>query len=400
MQLQRRKELGAAFAVYHRGKKVADLWGGYRDKQRRNPWQEEGAARCSLSRRVEARSGAVIIASTREDSCGRPASRHRSWIAMACANALACRLPAVNSSSLLNCSGAPYPGDQQVIDLSRSEETGPFNPSPAYSNYVLGLLMLVAAFNLLDRQVIGMLIEPIKQEFDVSDSWIGLLTGFSYAVFYAAAGIPIARWADRGVRRSIVALGLLLWSGLTLASGFVQSFGYLVLARLGVGIGEAAGTPPSHSLISDYFPPPQRATALAKMSVGSALGVMMSYFAGGWLNELYGWRVVLIVFGVPGICLAALIRFTLKEPPRGRFDRRVSEHVPSLSEALGFLLRLPSYRHLILGASLHSFAFAGASVWYPSFLVRVHGLSTGEIGTALALSSSAMSALGIYAGGR
>ena len=284
--------------------------------------------------------------------------------------------------------------------MSRSEKTGPFKPSPAYSNYVLGLLMLVAAFNLLDRQIFGMLIEPIKREFGVSDTWIGLLTGLSYAVFYTAAGIPIARWADRGVRRSIVALGLLLWSGLTLASGFVHSFGYLVAARLGVGIGEAAGTPPSHSIISDYFPPQRRATALATMSVGSALGVMMSYFAGGWLNELYGWRVVLIVFGIPGIFLAVLIRFTLKEPPRGRFDRRVSEEVPSLSEALGFLLRLPSYRHLVLGASLHSFAFAGAAVWYPSFLVRVHGMSTGEIGTALALTSSAMSALGIYAGGR
>jgi MFS family permease len=167
-----------------------------------------------------------------------------------------------------------------------------------------------------------------------------------------------------------------------------------------VGIGEAAGTPPSHSLISDYFPPDRRATALATMSVGSALGVMMSYFAGGWLNELYGWRVVLISFGAPGMLLAVLIRLTLREPPRGRFDRVRSERAPSLGEALRFLLRLPSYRHLVLGASLHSFAFAGASFWYPAFLMRVHGLGSGEIGTALALLSSLSSATGIYVGGR
>jgi MFS family permease len=285
--------------------------------------------------------------------------------------------------------------------LSSSEASrDEFAPSAAYSNYVLGLLLLVAAFNLLDRQIFGMLVESIKQEFGVSDTWIGLLTGFSYAVFYTAAGIPVARWADRGVRRSIIALGLLLWSGLTMASGFVTSFGYLVAARIGVGIGEAAGTPPSHSLISDYFPPARRATALATMSVGSALGVMMSYFAGGWLNELYGWRVVLITFGAPGMLLALLIRLTLREPPRGRFDARSNEARPSLREALGFLLRLRSYRHLVLGASLHSFAFAGASFWYPPFLSRVHGLSSGEIGTLLALLSSLTSATGIYVGGR
>ncbi len=283
---------------------------------------------------------------------------------------------------------------------SRTEDALSFSPSRAYSNYVLGLLVCVAAFNLLDRQIFGMLIEPIKAEFDVPDTWIGLLTGFTYAVFYSIAGIPIARWADRGVRRSIVALGLLVWSGLTLASGFAQSFLALVVARIGVGVGEAAGTPPSHSIISDYFPPERRATALATMSVGSALGVMMSYFAGGWLTELYGWRVVLIAFGFPGMLLAILIRFTLREPPRGRFDRTQAEETASLREALRFLLRKKSYRHLIIGASLHSFAFTGAAFWYPSFLVRVHGLGTGEIGTALALSSSAMSALGIYVGGR
>jgi MFS family permease len=269
-----------------------------------------------------------------------------------------------------------------------------------YRSYVLTLLFGVAVLNMLDRQILGMLVDSIKSEFGVSDTAIGFLTGPSFALFYALAGIPIARWADRGVRRSIIALGLFLWSGLTLASGVVTSFAHLVVARLGVGVGEAAGTPPSHALISDYFPPSRRAFALAVFSVGASTGVAMAHLVGGWVNELWGWRMVFVVAGVPGLVLAALLRFTVREPPRGHFDVGISAPPDEgWRGAVGFLARIPSYRHLVAAAALHSFAFSGSMIWYPPFLARVHNLSPGEIGTALALYSSLPAGIGIFLGG-
>jgi len=275
-----------------------------------------------------------------------------------------------------------------------------FAVSNVYTAYVLVLLFGVAVLNMLDRQILGMLVMPIKAEFGVSDTAIGFLTGPSFALFYALAGIPIARWADRGVRRSIIALGLLVWSGLTLASGMVQQFGHLVVARLGVGIGEAAGTPPSHALISDYFPPERRTFALAIFTVGASTGVAMAHLVGGWVSEIWGWRMVFIVAGVPGLVLALLLRTTLREPPRGRFEAdSVAPRDEGWLAAIGVLARIPSYRHLVIAASLHSFAFSGSMIWYPPFLTRVHDLSLSEIGMALALFSSLPAGLGIFVGG-
>ena len=281
------------------------------------------------------------------------------------------------------------------------EEAGEeFSVSTVYSTYVLVLLFGVAVLNMLDRQILGMLVVPIKAEFGVSDTAMGFLTGPSFALFYALAGIPIARWADRGVRRSIISLGLTIWSGLTLASGFVVDFSQLVVARLGVGVGEAAGTPPSHALISDYFPPERRTTALAVFTIGASTGVAVAHLAGGWVSELWGWRMVFVVAGVPGLVLALLLRFTVREPPRGRFEGGAA--APSGEDwrgAVGLLARIPSYRHLVIAASLHSFAFSGSMIWYPPFLTRVHGLSPGEIGTTLALYSSLPAGVGIFVGG-
>jgi len=287
-----------------------------------------------------------------------------------------------------------------------------FAPSRAYTSWVLALLFGVAVLNMLDRQILGMLVTPIKTEFGVSDTAMGFLTGPSFALFYAVAGIPVARFADRSVRRSIIAAGLLLWSGLTLASGAVSTFSQLVLARLGVGIGEAAGTPPSHALISDYFAPSRRASALAVFSVGGSVGVALALLMGGWVEQLWGWRAVFVVAGLPGILLALLIRLTVKEPPRGRFERDGGGGVgvtgiasgregdgESWRGALATLARIPAYRHVVLAAGLHSFAFTGSLIWYPTFLTRVHGLESGEIGTLLAFGSSLPTAIGIVLGG-
>ena len=263
---------------------------------------------------------------------------------------------------------------------------------------MLALLFLVAVFSLADRYIFGMLIEPIKREFAVSDTWLGLASGLSFALFFAAAGLPIAHWADRGVRRSILALGLFAWSALTLASGLAASFAQLVVARLAIGVGEAAGTPTAHALISDYYPPQRRAGALAIYTAGASAGVFVAYLAGGWIQEIWGWRGVFLFLGAPGMALALAVRLLVREPPRGRFDSVPALPMPT-REALRELLELASYRNLLAAMSLHSLAFTGSSMWNAPFLARVHGMQPGEIGTTLAFGSAAFMGIGILAAG-
>ena len=188
---------------------------------------------------------------------------------------------------------------------SASEETRAATTSEpefsrGYARYVLGVLSLVYVFNFIDRQILAMLLEPIKQDLGVSDTLMGFLSGLAFALFYTFAGIPIARWADTGSRRSIIAIGITLWSAMTAACGLAQSFVQLALARVGVGIGEAAGSPPAHSLISDYFPPERRGTALSVYSMGVYVGAAIAFLAGGYLREHFDWRVAFLVVGVAG----------------------------------------------------------------------------------------------------
>ena len=166
----------------------------------------------------------------------------------------------------------------------------PTSSSPAYARYVLGILFLAYVLNFVDRQILSILLEPIKEELDVSDSAMGFLTGTAFALFYATAGIPIARWADLGARRTIISLGIAAWSAMTVISGLVQNFLQMAVARVGVGVGEAALSPPAHSLIADYFPPERRATAMGIYSMGIHIGVLFGLVAGGWLEQFWGWR--------------------------------------------------------------------------------------------------------------
>ena len=270
--------------------------------------------------------------------------------------------------------------------------------SPAYTRYVLFVLFLVGVFALVDRQIFGMLIEPIKQEFAVSDTWLGLASGLSFALFFAAAGLPIARLADRGSRRSILALGLGAWSLLTLVSGLATSFAQLVVARLAIGVGEAAGTPTAQAIISDYFPPERRARALSIYSAGASVGVVLAYLVGGLIQEQWGWRGVFIALGAPGVLLALIVRTTVREPRRGRFDGARIEPLRT-REALRRLLSMPAYRYIVISFALHSLAHSAASMWNPAYLARVHGLSPVEIGTLLGLGSAAFSFVGVISGG-
>lgn len=270
--------------------------------------------------------------------------------------------------------------------------------SAAYGRYVLFLLFLVGVFALVDRQIFGMLIEPIKQEFEISDTWMGLASGLSFALFFAAAGIPIARLADRGSRRTILAVGLGAWSILTLVSGLTTTFAQLVIARLGIGVGEAAGTPTAQALIADYFPPERRARALAIYSVGASVGVVLSYLVGGYVLELWGWRGVFVALGAPGIALAVLVRLTLREPRRGRFDASPASPV-STREAIRQLLAEPAYRFVVTAFALHSLSHSAAAMWNPAYLARVHQMAPREAGTLLAFGSASFSALGVIVGG-
>jgi len=269
-----------------------------------------------------------------------------------------------------------------------------------YANYVLAILFLVYVFNFIDRTILSILVEDVKRDLGVSDTAMGFLTGIAFALFYTIAGIPIARWADVGVRRSIIALGLLVWSLMTAASGLAQNFGQLVAARVGVGVGEAAGSPPAHSLIADYFPPERRATVLSLYSTGIYVGVLFGYLAGGWINEFFGWRQAFFVVGLPGVALALLVRFSIREPPRGHSERIVEVEAPEPWQAVfRFLWSLPSFRHLAFGAGMAAFSGYGFAQWAPTFLRRVHDMSSGEVGTWLGLIIGFGGVLGAPLGG-
>ncbi|MDX1650772.1 MAG: MFS transporter, partial [Myxococcota bacterium] len=258
--------------------------------------------------------------------------------------------------------------------------------SKAYANYVLGLLFVVYVFNFVDRQIMSILLEPIKQDLGASDSQMGFLTGFAFALFYTTAGLPIARFADRSVRRSVIAAGLAVWSGMTAASGLARSFAQLAAARVMVGVGEAACSPPAHSLLADYFPPHRRATALSIYAMGIHVGILVGLVVGGWLNDLYGWRVAFYVVGLPGLLLAVVVRLTVREPRRGLSEGAAEEaEVPTTREVFDFLWKLRSFRHLSIASALTAFAGYGVATWGPAFLVRVHGISTTEVGMKLGI---------------
>lgn len=267
-------------------------------------------------------------------------------------------------------------------------------------NYALAVLTLVYTFNFIDRQLLSILQESIKIDLSLSDSQLGLLTGFAFAVFYVTAGIPIARLADRSNRRNIVAVSVGLWSFMTAISGFVQSYSQLLAARIGVGIGEAGGSPPSHSIVSDIFPPEKRASALAFYSTGVNLGILFGFLFGGWLNEFFGWRVAFMVVGVPGIILAIIVRATVREPVRGLIEnKKVSEKQVPFREVVSLLWQRKTFRHMAFACGLNAFVGYGTVNWIASFFIRSHEMSTGELGTWLALSTGLFGAIGILLGG-
>jgi MFS family permease len=272
---------------------------------------------------------------------------------------------------------------------------------PFYRWYALAILTTVYVFNFIDRQILVILQESIKEELLLSDTQLGLLSGISFALFYVTLGIPIARYADQANRRNVVAVAIATWSFMTALSGAAQNFVQLLLARIGVAVGEAGGSPPAHSMISDTFPPEQRATALSIYSMGINFGVLIGFVIGGWVNDWLGWRWVFVVIGIPGILWALVVRFTLKEPPRGYSEQVVEVSVrPPMMDVFRILWTRKSFRHISLAAGLHAFVGYGVGQWIASFFIRTYDLtSTGEIATWLGLISGTAGAAGTFFGG-
>ncbi|MGE0487417.1 MAG: spinster family MFS transporter [Gammaproteobacteria bacterium] len=266
--------------------------------------------------------------------------------------------------------------------------------SPAYVWYVVGVCFLAYTVNFVDRQILAILLSPIKQELDLKDVHLGLLSGTAFGIFYATMGIPIGRLADRMPRRSVMAVCVALWSAMTALSGAARSFATLLACRVGVGVGEAGCSPPAISLISDYVPEHKRGGAMSLYSMGVPVGIVIGFLAGGYLREVVGWRMAFVLVGAPGLVVAALLFLTVREPPRQH-----QAALPPVGEVFAFLWRRRSFRYLSLASGLYAFATYSTSFMLAIFLERSHGLSPIEQGQAAAFIMAGGVGIGTFAGG-
>lgn len=261
--------------------------------------------------------------------------------------------------------------------------------------YVLIVLTMVYALNHVDRQIMVILQQPIKLEFGLSDTQLGLLTGIMFAVFYAILGIPFAAWADRGNRRNIIALSLTIWSGMTALSGFAGNFWQLAAARMGVGVGEAGGTPPATAMISDIFPAKTRALALGIYTTGISWGILIGFILGGAIAAKHGWRMAFLVAGLPGLLMALILFFTVEEPKRGQVEDMADAGVtPSLSETLSFFKSQRTMVSLLIGGVFVCISANAFLVGIPLYFIRVHEVPLSELGVALGLMAGGLGGIG------
>jgi len=284
--------------------------------------------------------------------------------------------------------------------------------NPGYRAYVLGMLMVVYTFNFIDRQILAILAPYIQAEMGFTDGQMGLLGGPAFALVYSTLALPIAWLADRKSRTMIVATSLGVWSAFTALCGFAGGFWSLFLFRMGVGVGEAGGVAPSYSLVSDYFPKSQRARALAVYSFGVPIGTALGYLFGGILAALIDWRMAFIVVGLAGVLLAPLLKFTVKDPIRGGFDRaepvegadqiatpHVETKAASFGEVWAILLKKPSFWFLAFGAACSSVYGYGSAFWLPSFFERSMGMAGVERAVYIAGIAFIGGTVGIWLGG-
>jgi predicted MFS family arabinose efflux permease len=243
-------------------------------------------------------------------------------------------------------------------------------------------MTLVYALNQADRFMMSSLLEPIKRDLQLSDTGVGFLSGVALAIFYVLAGLPIAALADRSNRRNIVVASLAIWSGMTALCGLTRTYTELLLVRIGVGVGEAGGTAPSHALLSDLFPARQRPRMFAIFGVGASIGLAIASW-GSWLSERIGWRPVFFVFGIPGVFLAFIIRITVSEPTRGAADSDGGTSRAGLFDTLHYIAAEPCLRHQMWASFSFCLASWGVLWWLPAYLVRSHGMTVGQAGALL-----------------
>jgi predicted MFS family arabinose efflux permease len=262
------------------------------------------------------------------------------------------------------------------------------------------ILAIVYMFNFVDRQILAILLPQIRDEFGTSDAYLGFLSGTAFALFYVTLGIPIAQYADRCNRRNLIAASVALWSAMTAVSGLAANIWHLTAARIGVGIGEAGCSPPAHSMIADYFPPEKRSTAMGFYTLGISAGIMTAYLAGGWVAQNIGWREAFFVVGIPGLLLAAIVRFTVKEPQRGASEgRTASGRTAQLTEVLRFLASRRSFIHMATAAGLSTFVGYSVIGFLPSFMVRSFDMELAQLGVWLGLILGISGGAGFFFGG-
>jgi predicted MFS family arabinose efflux permease len=287
------------------------------------------------------------------------------------------------------------------MDGSLAEKPATATYSRGYLIWAMGLLFFVYTSNFIDRTILSVLQQPIKEELKLSDSQLGMLGGLAFAVLYSTLGIPIARLAERHSRKGIITASLVVWSAMTALCGYAQGYGSLFAFRVGVGIGEAGATPPAHSLIADYFPPQRRATALSIYSLGIPIGVLAGSALGGLIAQTYGWRPAFAIVGLPGLGLAVLTQFTLREPPRGHSEggEAVGAAMPSLMDVVRRLLSRRSFVHVAAGAALASFGGYGVGSFAAPYFIRNFGLTLAQAGIVMGLIAGAAAAVGTLGGG-
>jgi MFS family permease len=275
----------------------------------------------------------------------------------------------------------------------------------AQTRRMLWILLVVYIFNFLDRQIVNILAEPIKADLGLSDTQLGLLAGPAFAVFYALLGIPIARYADKdGTNRvRLIALALAVWSAMTAVCGLAQNFVQLLFARIGVGVGEAGCTPAAHSLITDSVPAEKRSSAIAFYGLGIPIGSLFGLILGGVVNDLYNWRVALMLVGAPGLLLALVVLFFMREPRQLRPPpAEIATAQPKLAAraALREIFGSRAFVYLLIAASVTAFLGYGQALWTISFFIRSHGLSTTEAGLSMAVVLGLAGIFGTWLGGK
>ncbi len=288
--------------------------------------------------------------------------------------------------------------------------------APGYRGMVLGLLLTAYVFNFIDRTILATIGQAVKEDLRITDAQLGLLGGLYFALLYTLLGIPLARLAERRSRTWIITVSLVVWSGFTALSGMAHSYAQLALMRFGVGVGEAGLSPPAHSLISDFYEPRRRASALSIFSLGIPLGTMVGAVAGGWLAQHYSWRIAFIAVGLPGVLLALAFRLLVKEPARGASDivapRLVEDLAAPAEPPRGLmgelretaavartLFGIPPVFHMTMGITLASFAGYGMGAFIPPHYIRNFGLGLAQTGLIYGLISGLSAGVGTILGG-